>query len=74
MVTVKVNWTGRRAKVGNLAFDPYGKPMVFVGYCDCHRKVMMNLREAEALAARWGRTKSSPKNHFLLKQIEKQQL
>jgi hypothetical protein len=70
MQSLKVYYTGKRAKTGNLCTDPRGRLQVFVAYCDnCHCKVVMDLREAEMLANKWGSEKR--KNAYLLGKINR---
>jgi hypothetical protein len=69
MQSLNIYYTGKRAKTGNLCYDERGRLQVFVTYCDCHKKVVMDLREAEDFAAKWYHEKQ--KNRFLLSKLER---
>lgn len=72
MQSIKLNqYTGRRAKTGSLCSDNRGKLQVFVAYCHCHNKVVMDLREAEDFARKWYAEKKKPRNRLLLKRFNK---
>ena len=69
MQALKIYYTGKRAKTGGLCYDERGRLQVFVTYCDCHNKVVMDLREAEDFARKWYTEKH--KNRFLMSKLDK---
>jgi hypothetical protein len=69
MQSLKIYFTGKRAKTGNLCYDDRGRLQVFVTYCDCHRKVVMDLREAEAFAVKWTCERRS--NRSIMRRLDK---
>jgi nitrate/TMAO reductase-like tetraheme cytochrome c subunit len=70
MQSIKVYYTGKRAKTGNLCYDERGRMQVFVTYCDhCHSKIAMDLREAEDFAMKWHHEKK--RNRYLLGRLER---
>jgi hypothetical protein len=63
--SIKIYYTGKRAKTGGLCYDDRGRLQVFVAYCDnCHNKVIMDLREAEDFAYKWHTSKRQNKHLF----------
>lgn len=54
MKIVQTNYTGRKARVGNICFDNRDRMCVFVNYCPgCRGKVVMTLDEAKHFANRY---------------------
>lgn len=48
MKTLKLNYTGRKARIGKICFDENGHMYVFISYCpDCRSKVVMTIDEAK---------------------------
>jgi hypothetical protein len=72
MQSLQIYYTGKRAKTGNLCYDERGRLQVFVTYCDCHKKVVMDLREAEDFAHKWNTEKR--KNRYLLNKLDRKRL
>ena len=46
-----VQYTGRKAKIGKIAFDENDRMVVFVGYCPrCNAKITMSIPDARKFA------------------------
>jgi hypothetical protein len=70
MQSLKIYYTGKRAKTGGLCSDQRGRLQVFIAYCDvCHAKVVCDLREAEDIANKWGSEKR--RNRYLMSRLDK---
>lgn len=70
MKAVVINYTGKKAKVGNLAFDT-GRLGIFVGYCgNCKAKIIMDLEEARAFADRYQHQQNKIRTKMIIKRLE----
>lgn len=71
MKAVVINYTGKKARAGNLAFD-CGHLGVFVGYCpSCNAKIIMELDEAKDFAARYYHEQNKLRTRLIKRQLEK---
>ena len=71
MQSVKIFYTGTKAKPGNLCFDT-GRLGIFVTSCgNCHAKLIMSLEEAKQFANKYTESQKKRRTKSLLKQIEK---
>lgn len=66
MKTLKLNYTGRKARIGKVCFDEKGHMVVFFNYCpDCNAKVVCSRAEAEQFSALWQAEKGTLLNRLM---------
>lgn len=70
MKAVVINYNGKKAKVGNLAFDS-GRMGVFAGYCEnCHAKQIMQLDEAREFARKYAHDQNKIRTRIIRRTLD----